>query len=246
MDQARAELARNPNAAQEIASRLNLNYHRVEKAGRGESVPEIGTSNELETSLAGLRAGEVSQVVQVAPTKLAVAAVTELQPARPSEFAEVQDQVRERVVAQKTSALAEQRRKQVTDALRAAGGDLRAAAKVAGSEVKTTDLFNIEGAAEGIGAGMHLADGFRKGNGTVVGPFTVGDDVVLARVVEKQGADLSKLAAERDAIVLALKRQRAAERKELFEDGLVAQLVKEGKVKKYQENIARVIQGYRG
>ena len=68
----------------------------------------------------------------------------------------------------------------------------------------------------------------------------------MARVLEKQGADLGQLAAQRDELVLALKRRRAAERKELFEDGLVTQLVKEGKVKKYPENINRVVQSFRG
>ena len=46
--------------------------------------------------------------------------------------------------------------------------------------------------------------------------------------------------------VLTLKRKKAAERKELFEDGLISQLIREGKVKKYPDVINRVVQGYRG
>ncbi|HYO80512.1 MAG TPA: peptidylprolyl isomerase [Bryobacteraceae bacterium] len=246
IEQARAELARNPGNADQVASRLGLSVYKVDKAGRGTSIPEIGTSADLEANVAGLRAGEVSQVVQVGPSKLAVAAVTQVFPARPSEFAEVQDQIRETLISQKTAQAGDMRRKQVTDALKAAGGNMQAAAKVAGSEIKSTDFFNVEGAAEGIGSASHLAEGFRKGTGTVVGPFTVGTDVFLARVVEKQNADPGKLASERESLMLAVKRQRAAERKELFEDGLVAQLVREGKVKKYQENIARLMQNFRG
>ena len=57
---------------------------------------------------------------------------------------------------------------------------------------------------------------------------------------------MSKLPAERESIVLALKRKHAQERKEMFEDGLMAELIKQGKVKKYQDTITRIVQGYRG
>ena len=57
---------------------------------------------------------------------------------------------------------------------------------------------------------------------------------------------MSKLPAERETLVLSLKRKKAAERKELFEDGLLTQLIREGKVKKNQDAINRVVQGYRG
>jgi hypothetical protein len=80
----------------------------------------------------------------------------------------------------------------------------------------------------------------------VIGPVSIGGQVVLAKVLEKQAADLSQLASKRDAMVLDLKRKKAAQRKELFEDGLITQLIREGKVKKYPEVINRVVQGYRG
>ena len=47
-------------------------------------------------------------------------------------------------------------------------------------------------------------------------------------------------------IVLALKQKKAQERKELFEDGLMTQLIKEGKVKKNQDTIKRLVTSYQG
>jgi hypothetical protein len=141
--------------------------------------------------------------------------------------------------------MADQRRQQALATLKGAT-DLKAAAKQLGTEVKTTDFFSVEGTAEGIGAAAQVAEGFLKPVGSMVGPIPVADQVILARVLEKQGADLSKLPAEREGIVLTLKRKRASERKELFEDGLLTQLLKEGKVKKYPETINRVVQNYRG
>jgi hypothetical protein len=125
-------------------------------------------------------------------------------------------------------------------------GDLKAAAKQVGAEVKTTDFFAVDGTVEGVGAGAQFTEAFSKPVGSVIGPIPAGDQVILARVLEKQPADLASLAAERESLVLALKRKRASERKELFEDGLLTQLVKEGKVKKYQDTINRVVQNFRG
>jgi peptidyl-prolyl cis-trans isomerase D len=246
LDQARAELQKNIAGAPQIAAKHGLTHYFVEKAGQGDSVPEIGTSPELSANVAGTRAGEVSQSMQVAPTKLAVVAVTDVQAARPAEFAEVENNVRESLVGMKTQQLADQRLKQMTEAFRAAGGDLQAAAKQAGGAPKTTDLFGTEGVAGEIGPASQVAEAFTKPVGSVIGPITVSNQVFLAKVIEKQPADMSKLPAEREDIVLTLKRKKAAERKELFEDGLLTQLIREGKVKKNQDAINRVVQGYRG
>jgi peptidyl-prolyl cis-trans isomerase D len=246
IEQARAELAKSPQAAPQIAGKYGLSHYFVENHGANESVPELGTSNELEGAVSSVRANEVTPVTQVAPNKLAVAAVTQVVPAHPAEFKEVEPQVRERLTALRVQQMADQRRQQVMQTLKNVTGDLNAAAKQVGAQVKTTDFFTVEGTVEGLGGGAQFTDAFNKPIGAVVGPIPAGDQVILARVLEKQPADMGKLATERDALVLGLKRRRAAERKELFEDGLLTQLVKEGKVKKYQETINRVVQSFRG
>jgi hypothetical protein len=68
--------------------------------------------------------------------------------------------------------------------------------------------------------------------------------VFLAKVTEKQVADAPGLAAAREGIVLALKSKKAQERKELFEDGLMTRLIQEGKIKKNQDTIKRLIGQY--
>jgi parvulin-like peptidyl-prolyl isomerase len=123
---------------------------------------------------------------------------------------------------------------------------LSAAAKAAGTQVKQTQLFTMEGAADGIGPAQYVKDAFSKPVGTVLAPFTIGSQVFLVKTVEKQDANLAELPAERDGLVLALKRLKASERKELFEDGVMTQLIKEGKVKKYPDNIKRLLTNYQG
>jgi peptidyl-prolyl cis-trans isomerase D len=246
IDQARAELIRSPKDAEQIAAKYGLSYYNVQNVGPTDSLPEIGTNAELSGTVTSIRTGEVSQPVQVMPTKLAIAQVTAIQPPRQAELAEVENDIRSRITSQKVQQLTEQRLKEATETLKNAGGDLRAVAKKLGLEVKTTDFFALEGAAEGIGPASALADAFTKPVGSVVGPVSLAGDVVLAKVVEKQPADMAQLAATRESLVLELKRKKAAQRKELFEDGLITQLIREGKVKKNPEAINRVVQSYRG
>jgi peptidyl-prolyl cis-trans isomerase D len=245
IDQARNEIEQNPKGAEQIAAKHGLKFVHVQKSAANDAIPEVGASPELSGALSSLRVNEVTPVVQVGQDKLAVAVVTEVTPSRQAEFAEVEDKARDQLINNKTQQLAQQRIKEAQEKLKAAT-DLKAAAASVGSQVKTTDFFAAEGAAEGIGPATYLADAFTKPVGSLIGPVTIGNQVFLAKVAEKQSADMGKLAAERESIVLGLKRQKAEERKVLFEDGLLTQLVKEGTVKKNQDAINRVVEMYRG
>jgi hypothetical protein len=107
-------------------------------------------------------------------------------------------------------------------------------------------LFTVEGAADGIGPASYLQEAFQKPVGATVGPITLGPQVFLAKVVEKKVADAAALNAGRDQLVLSIKQRKAQERKELFEDGLLTRLIKEGKVKKRQDAIQRLVNQYQG
>jgi peptidyl-prolyl cis-trans isomerase D len=244
LEQARAELAKNHSQAEQIASKYQLVYHKVEDHASGTSVPEVGTNQELEANLVTLKAGDTSPILQVAPTKLAVASVISVQPSRPSEFEEVRDKVRDTLLAQKAQQLADQKLKEGTARLKAAGQDLQAAAKAVNSPIKSTQFFTSEGAADGIGPATYVSDAFTKPVGSIIGPFNIGNQVFLAKVADKQVSDTAQLAASREQLVLALKQKKAAERKELFEDGLLTRLIQDGKVKKYEDNIQRLVRNY--
>ena len=125
-------------------------------------------------------------------------------------------------------------------------GDLQAIAKAIGGEVKSTQLFTVEGAADGIGPASYLQEAFSKPVGAMVGPISLGTQIFLAKVAEKQVADAATLNTTRDQIVLSIKQRKAQERKELFEDGLITRLIKEGKVKKRQDAIQRLVNQYQG
>jgi peptidyl-prolyl cis-trans isomerase D len=245
-DQARADLVRNAQQAEQTAAKYGLTFAKAENVSKGQSIPELGTNPELDATVSGMRVGEVSSVMQVAPTKLAIVALTAVQPPKQAELAEVEAQIRESLISTKSQQLADQKMKEAKEKLQSAGTDLNVVAKALGGQVKQTQLFTLEGAADGIGPAQYVSAAFDKPVGTVLPSFNIGNQIFLVKVNEKQPADQNALAKERDALLLALKRRKATERRELFEDGLLTQLIKEGKVKKYPENIKRLASNYVG
>ncbi|HYP06835.1 MAG TPA: peptidyl-prolyl cis-trans isomerase [Bryobacteraceae bacterium] len=248
IDKARAELARAPQTAPQIAAKYNLIHTFVQNAAANSPIPEVGTSPELSATLAGLRQGEVSQVMQVAQNKLGVVAVTEVQASRPATLADIEGTIRETLINQKAGVLGQQRMQETMAKLKGmiGTGDLNAMAKAIGGTVKSTQPFTVEGAADGIGPATYLQEAFTKPVGSLVGPINIGAQVIVAKVAEKIVASPAELAAARDQLVISIKQRKAQERKELFEDGLLTQLIKEGKVKKNQETIKRLVTQYQG
>ncbi len=118
-------------------------------------------------------------------------------------------------------------------------------AKELGGEVKSPPEFTLSGAVEGVGAASVFSDGFIKPVGSILGPLNVFNQQVVAKTLEKTPADMTKFAADRDKIIEDLKRKKAQERRDLFYDSILAKLIKEGKVKKHNDTIKRLVASYR-
>ena len=243
-DQAHTALVKAPQQAQQIAQQLNIIYHHVDKAGPGDPIQEIGVNAEFETALSTIPKGGVTQVFG-AGTKLVVAAVTEVHPARPAELSEVQDKIRDVVAKNKALALVQQRAKEALDKAKAPGADFKAVAKSMGVEVKSPADFDRSGTVEGMGAASQFNEAFGMEVGAILGPTNMGERVFIARIASKVAADLGKLPTERESLVIGLKTKKARDRKDLFEDHVVAELIKKKKVKLNQEAIKRLTASYR-
>ena len=76
------------------------------------------------------------------------------------------------------------------------------------------------------------------------GPPGVGK-TSIAKSIARTPPDKAGFGAERDNIVLQLKQQKAKERQELFYDSVLTALIKEGKVKKHNDTIKRLLASYR-
>lgn len=245
-DKAQAELQKNPAAVEKIAADYSMQLVRASGVGPDAKIPEVGDSRDFSTAVAGLAKGEVSPPVAISPTKLALALATDVTPARPASFDEVQGQVRESVLNEKAQRVMAERAAELFQKASSIQGDLKQAAQAMGLEVKVSEEFDRQGAIEGLGAANYLADAFSKPVGTLVGPVTMPDARVVAKVAGRQEADLSKLAEQRNGIREELKTRKMRERSALFEAGVREQLIKDGKIKINQEVVSRLTANYRG
>jgi peptidyl-prolyl cis-trans isomerase D len=241
--QARSELVRAPQDAQQIATKLGLLHASVDNFKTGDTLPEIGSDAQLSGEIASMQKGAVSDVMQ-SGEKLVIAEVTAVNPPRVGQFNEVEAQVRDRYQKEHAVQLVTEKSKKAAE-LAKSSGDLKPAAKALGVEVKTTAPFNRTGAAEGIGDARYLGDAFDKPVGTIIGPVNVGTQTVIAKIVERIDPDVSKIAQERNLIVDQLKGKKVDGRSNLMGDSILDYLIRKGKVKIHQDVLDRLRDRYR-
>lgn len=243
-DQARAELVRDPAQADALGRKLGLTVYNVSKAGPGDPIPEVAASAEMQGAIRSLAKAGVTDVYQLGEDRLALAVVTEFYPEREAELSEVEDQVRNRLIDQKANDLVQQKRARLEQLMKSAGGDLGKLAREMGLTVKTSEEFTRSGNVPGLGAAAYLQEAFDKPVGALIGPINAMAQTVVCKVVEKIPADMTKLASERENLLTRLQQERAQERKELFEDGILTGLINDGEVKIYEPVIQRLISLY--
>jgi hypothetical protein len=245
METARDQVAKTPAKAQEIATGLGLQFFKMDGMASGATIPEINDP-QLSSAIFATPKGGVTDVVNADKQgKSGFAVINNVIPARPAEFAEVQDQVAARYNTDESNRLA-------AEAANAAGArakkgeSIEAIAKDYGLTVKTAAPFTADGAAEGIGSGSQLSAAFAAKAGDIVGPVTVGSSEFLCRVTDKMPADMSQFAANKSAIVDGLVQQRQQVQGPLFRDSIVAELKKHGKIKMNDATISRLIGALQG
>jgi len=244
-DKAPAALQKDPAHPEKVAAEFNMQVVRVANYAAGTVVPELGPMPDFDQAAAPLKKGEVSQAVS-SPTKIALAMVSDMIPARPSSFDEVQGQIRDLIVTNRSNMALQKHGNELMEKTKAMGGDLEKAAKSMGLELKTSNEVDRAGNIEGIGLASYLSEGFSKPDGTVLGPMSVPDGgIIVAKVIAHKDADLSQQAAQRSTIRDEIKSQRARERNTLFETGVKDMLIKQGKIKIHQDVINRLIGNYR-
>src|SRR5579863_264526 len=160
-DKAHAELVKAPQNAQQIAMQLNLEFVNVPAYTPGAAIPQLGNDPQAGATVQSLKPGEVSQVLQVG-NKLGIVVVTGVQPPHPAQLSEVENQVRQAYSQGEANRIVAEKAAKAAELLKQNGGDLNAAAKAVGAEVKSTDFFLRTGAAEGIGSASLLGDLFSK------------------------------------------------------------------------------------
>jgi peptidyl-prolyl cis-trans isomerase D len=240
-DHAQAALQKNPLHPDEVAAQFHMQVVRADGARPGQPLPEIGTNNDFDQSIAALKQGQVSQPVVLPGNKLALAVVTGVVPPRPNTLAEVEAQVRGMVIQNRLAALVQTRARDLAAKAKANGGDLVAAAKSMGLEVTTSVEFNRAASIEGIGPASYVHEGFTLPDGAVFGPVGTQQAFLVAKVIAHIPADMSQFEQARSGIRDDIKSQRARDRNTLFETGVREALRKQGKIKYHQDVIDRIV-----
>jgi hypothetical protein len=74
---------------------------------------------------------------------------------------------------------------------------------------------------------------------------SISGQTIYGKVVARQPADMAKLAEQRETIVTQIKAAKAQLRQSLLVDSVMTRLIQEGKVKKHQDVINRLLARYR-
>jgi peptidyl-prolyl cis-trans isomerase D len=244
-DKAQAILQKDPGNPDKVAADLGMTVVRTDSINAVKVLPELAGSNDFDQSLATLKKGEVSQTVALAGnTKLVLAEVTDIVPSRASTFEEVKTKVHDAMVATKVSYLVQQKAKELADAANANGGDLAKAAKAMGLEVKASEPFKRAATVDGLGSSTYLEEAFKNPVGTVLSPVPMPEWTVVAKVAAHIDSDMSKLPEQRAQIRDSIKGEKARERGQIFETGLVDELTRQGVVKLHNDVIKRIIASF--
>jgi peptidyl-prolyl cis-trans isomerase D len=175
--------------------------------------------------------------------------VTSIQPARVPELDELRADVTEQWIVGQAGELARQRAQEITDAARAADGNLKQAAAKFGLPVQTSQFITRNDTIADIGSAQMLGDAaFTKEPGTIGGPVSGGSDQAVYRVAARQEADLTAFYEQRDKL---REQQVQAKRDEAYEiyKGLARRRYEDGgKITRYQPRIDALLQslGRRG
>ncbi len=229
-DQMRDALAKAPGQAAEIAKKFGADFESVTDAAAGSPVPTLGSAPEIDNALAQMKANDVTQVLTLPANRLVVAVLTNKIAARPSTFDEVEARVKDRVLTDKTTLIAQAKAKEAAAKLRA-GEDIEKVAKEYKLEVSSPAEFGRSDSVEGLGQAVYVKDAFTQPVGTILGPAEIQGRDIVYKVVAKTAPDMAAFAAEKDHIRDTIRQQKANERLSLFMDSVSAKLTADKKLK---------------
>ena len=242
-DQARVALAKAPATAAEIARQLNIQLAEAKDLQANQPVPGLGTFNEIEAALTSLKVGDVSDALVLPGNRMAVVTLRGLTPARPADYADVQEQVKQRYIGDESRRLATAA-SQAAGKRAQAGEALAVIAKSYNLTVTTTNDVTVTDSAEGLGPVATLPDAFAKPVGAVIGPVAVQGRNIVYKIVAQKQVDPNQYTYERDAAYKELKQKKARTAYELMQDSILAQARADKNLKIYDDRVRKLAGQY--
>lgn len=243
-DKVHAALAKSPDSADAIAKQLNVDLVNVSKVTTGEAIPTLGVSPEIDGAVSGMKKDDVSEILSLPANRLAVVVMKDRIPPAVADLKEVEGKIKDRLLDDKSGILAQDKAKEAAAKVQG-GEDLNKLAKSLKLDVTESTSFGHADSVEGLGSATYLDDAFKKPVGSVVGPVNIMGRMVVYQIVDQQKIDVSKLPQERAAIANSVRRRKSAQTMALFMDSVVTRLAAEGKVKRHDDTLKRLIAQYR-
>jgi peptidyl-prolyl cis-trans isomerase D len=223
-------LAKSPGSAAEIAKKSGVDLVTVTNSAPGSPVPTLGSVPEIDNALGQMKPNDVSPILTLPANRQVVAVLTERTPSRPATFEEVESKVRDRVVGDKSLAIAKAKATEAAAKLRA-GEDIDKVAKEYKLDVSKPAEFGRSDSVEGLGQAAYVMDAFTHPVGAIIGPTNIMGRDIIYKVTAKQEPDMAALGAEKESIRTSMRQQKATERWNLFMDSVTAKLTADGKLK---------------
>jgi peptidyl-prolyl cis-trans isomerase D len=248
-DEIRAALAKSPGSAAAIAKQYGADIVTVTNSERGQAIPTLGASPEIDNALAAMKVNEVSQVLTLPANRLVIAVLTGVTPGRQAELGEVEAKVKDDFITDRSSVIAADKAQQAFARIKA-GEDMAKVAKSMKLTVNEPAAFTHADSIDGLGGAQYVEDAFTKPVGTVLGPIKVSGGGILPvsviyQVVDQQHVDPAKLPGERAVILQQLKQEKGQREDALFQDSILSRLVAEKKVVIHKDAIKRLLTGLR-
>lgn len=246
VDAIRKELEKSGGKSSETAAKLGITPVQFKYESENTAVPGLGPKPDFYAAIRTAKLGEVSPAMTVTEKTQALLVTEKINPSVPATFEQVRAEIYSRIFVEKNNKQVAQKKDQGVALLKSSNGDLAVLAKDLGTSVKTTQEFNRQGFADGLGPATALADAFNKKVGETVGPISLDGKWFFVKVTGRVEADLNQLPARRAEIVNLVKNRKAAERADIFEETLVKKMIKDGKISVFDEAKKRIAQSYGG
>jgi peptidyl-prolyl cis-trans isomerase D len=231
--------------AQELAAEANMSAPEMIKETPfikpGDDVPDIGSSPQFEEAIKSLQnVGDVGDRVSIR-NGFAIPALVDKRDPRIPDLAEVKDKVAARVKQEKARGLLEQTAREIANGAGKAS-DLDAAAKKFGLEAKPLPSYKLGTPLAEAGTSPAADDAIsalKEGEVTKT-PIKVGEAWVVVGATKRKEADLAEFAKQRESLLQSTLSSRRADVFEDYVSALKSKLEREGKIKVYDQVLARV------
>jgi peptidyl-prolyl cis-trans isomerase D len=231
--------------AQELAPEANMTPAEMIKetpfVKPGDDVPDIGSSPQFEEKIKPLQnPGDIGERVSI-KNGFAVPMLVERREPRIPDLSEVKDKVAERVKQEKARGQLEQAARDIANNA-SKSSDLDAAAKKYGLEAKPLPSYHLGTPLAEAGtspAADEAINALKEGEVTKT-PIKIGETWVVVGVTKRKDADLAEFNKQRDSLVQSALSTRRTDVFEDYVNQLKSRLERAGKIKVYDEVLARV------